>query len=146
MLKYLIAITALLGAVLFGLGWNKPNPYLWDSIEVTVTAYNSVPSQTNSQPFLAAWSDTLKPGQRAVAVSRDLIPMGLDHRTEVHLEGLGTFDGKYTVLDKTNRRFKKRIDLYFGLDIQAAREFGVQKATAYWRGEEFRLADNILNP
>ena len=45
-------------------------------LEVTVTAYNSVPEQTNEQPTIAAWGDQLAPGMKVIAVSRDLLEMG----------------------------------------------------------------------
>ena len=62
--------------------------YVWKSLEVDVSAYNSVPSQTDRLPNLAAWGDTLKPGMKCIAVSRDLIGMGLDHDTQVRIHGL----------------------------------------------------------
>jgi len=47
------------------------------SLKVTATAYNSLPGQTQGDPRLTAWGETLKPGMQAIAVSRDLIRMGL---------------------------------------------------------------------
>jgi 3D (Asp-Asp-Asp) domain-containing protein len=116
--------------LLLAYGWHTPNPVLWNSLEVTVTAYNSTPGQTSGDPFVAAWGDRLEPGMACVAVSRDLIPLGLGHEAEVYLEGIG---GPYVVLDKMNARFEKRIDVYYGVDVKAAREFGEQEAMAYWR-------------
>lgn len=58
------------------------------SLEVSASAYNSVASQTEGQPDLGAWGDVLEPGMRAIAVSSDLIDLGLDHGTEVTIEGL----------------------------------------------------------
>ena len=46
------------------------------SMVVTVTAYNSVPEQTNDEPTTTAWGDELKPGMKAVAVSPDLLKEG----------------------------------------------------------------------
>nr|WP_202820544.1 3D domain-containing protein [Psychroflexus sp. S27] len=89
---------------------------------VTATAYNSIESQTKKGNIgLAAWGDTLKPGMKTIAVSRDLIKLGLDHNEEVHIEGL---EGTYTVKDKMNKRWTKKIDIYMGLDAKAAREWG----------------------
>ena len=100
------------------------------SLEVTASAYNSVTSQTKKgNPALTAWGDTLKPGMKAIAVSRDLIPLGLTHGTQVRIEGL---DDIYTVLDKMNKRWTKKIDIYMGTDIKAAREWGAQKVTITW--------------
>jgi 3D (Asp-Asp-Asp) domain-containing protein len=67
---------------------------------------------------------------KAVAVSRDLIELGLDNQTEVWIDG---FDGPYRVVDKMNRRYERRIDIYFGKDVAAAREFGRRTARIYWR-------------
>lgn len=92
---------------------------------VTATAYNSVESQTKKgNPSLTAWGDTLVPGQLAIAVSRDLIELGLEHGKEVEIEG---FPGTYIVKDKMNKRWTKRIDIYMGLDKEAALDWGKQK-------------------
>jgi len=94
------------------------------SMEVVATAYNSVEHQTKKgNPSLAAWGDILEPGERAIAVSRDLIKMGLYHNEEVEIEGL---PGVYIVKDKMNKRWTKKIDIYMGLDEEAAIEWGKQ--------------------
>ncbi len=98
------------------------------SLEVTASAYTSTADETDSTPSLAAWGDTLKPGMRAIAVSRDLIAMGLTHGVMVSIKGL---DGKYSVLDKMNKRWKKKIDIYMGLDKTAAKEWGKRIVTIY---------------
>ena len=100
-----------------------------ESLEVTATAYNSVPGQTWGDPALTAWGDRLEPGMRALAVSRDLIALGLDHGAEVRIEGM---PGTWRVLDKLHRRWTRRIDLYMGEDVQAAREFGKRQVRIYW--------------
>lgn len=100
------------------------------TLEVTATAYNSVESQTKKgDPFTAAWGDKLQPGMKAIAVSRDLIPEGLDHKTKVRIEGL---NGTYLVLDKMNKRWKQKIDIYMGMDIGKAREWGKRKVNIEW--------------
>ncbi|TBW29387.1 hypothetical protein EZJ28_04505 [Gramella sp. KN1008] len=96
----------------------------WDTICVTATAYNSIPYQTEGNPSITAWGDTLKPGMRAIAVSRDLIRMGLDHNSKVRLEG---FDSIFLVKDKMHYRWRSRIDIYMGKDIDSARKFGRKK-------------------
>ena len=97
----------------------------WRQLEVTASAFNTLPWQTTkTKPAIAAWGDTLKPGMRAIAVSRDLIRKGLTHGTRVKIEGL---PGIYVVRDKMNRRFRKKIDIYMGKNIAAARAWGVQK-------------------
>ena len=99
------------------------------SLVVTATAYNSLPDQTNAQPHLAAWGDPITPGMKVIAVSPDLIPKGLDHRTPVRIEG---FPGVYLVLDKMHARWKKRIDIYMGHDLEAARAWGKRKVEISW--------------
>ncbi len=104
-----------------------------DSVErtlvVTATAYNSLPEQTDSEPHLAAWGDSLAPGMKVIAVSRDLIPVGLDRHTPVKIEG---FPGVYLVLDKMNKRWEKRIDIYMGHDLEAARAWGARQVEISW--------------
>lgn len=100
------------------------------SMVVTATAYNSVPSQTDSEPSTAAWGDRLEHGMKVVAVSRDLIADGLTKGTVLRIEG---FEGKFVVLDKTASRFKKRIDIYMGADVERARQFGVRQVRISWR-------------
>lgn len=106
------------------LSCQKEDPYLWKQIEVKATAYNSTRAQTYGDPSIAAWGDTLKPGMRSIAVSRDLIALGLKHNTPVKIEGL---DSIYLVKDKMHRRKRNQIDIYMGLDIAKARQWGVQR-------------------
>ena len=101
------------------------------TIEVTATAYNSLPGQTHrDHPEIAAWGDKLEPGMKAIAVSQDLLSMGLTYNTKVKIEGL---KGKYTVVDKMNKRWTKRIDIYMGKDKELAKEWGRQKVNITWR-------------
>lgn len=103
------------------------------SLEVTATAYNSVEAQTSKQPWLAAWGDTLAPGMKVIAVSRDLLELGLGRGTVVRIDGL---EGQFVVLDKMNKRWRRKIDVYMGSDIQAARKFGRRNVTIRWRSTE----------
>lgn len=103
------------------------------TLEVTATAYNSLPSQTEeNDPTTTAWGEELKPGMKGIAVSRDLIPLGLTHNTRVKIEGL---PGTYRVVDKMNQRWQKRIDIYMGNDVEAAKEWGKKKVTISWKVE-----------
>lgn len=99
------------------------------SLEVTATAFTSSRSETDSTPNITAWGDRLKPGMKCIAVSRDLIKLGLKHNTKVKIEGL---DGEYIVLDKMNKRWKKKIDIYMGKDRKKALEWGKKKVTIQW--------------
>lgn len=100
------------------------------SLNVIATAYNSVPSQTHGDPNVAAWGDRLKPGMKVIAVSRDLIRMGLGRDRKVIIDGL---EGHYIVKDKMNKRWNRRIDIYMGKDVKAARKWGKQEVTIRWR-------------
>ncbi len=99
------------------------------SLRVTATAYTSSPAETQGDPTLAAWGDRLKPGMKAVAVSRDLIDEGLGRGTEIEIEGL---DGRYVVLDKMHRRWTRKIDIYMGYDRRAARAWGRRQVEIRW--------------
>jgi len=102
----------------------------YDTIQVTATAYNSVEAQTKKgDPTLAAWGDILKPGMKSIAISRDFLKEGiLEHNSEVMIEGL---EGTYLVKDKMNKRWTRKIDIYMGLDEQAARNWGKQQVKIY---------------
>jgi len=109
------------------LGCKKPQKTYDIQKTVTATAYNSMKNQTKQgNAFLTAWGDTLVPGEKAIAVSRDLIREGLNHNSKVKIEG---FEGFYIVKDKMNKRWENRIDIYMGLDKEAALEWGKQKVT-----------------
>ncbi len=100
------------------------------SLRVTATAYNSLPAQTDSTPDIAAWGDRLHPSVKAIAVSRDLLhKYGLKHKDKVRISGL---DGEFLVLDKMNKRWQKKIDIYMGKDHRKARKFGSKRVTIKW--------------
>jgi 3D (Asp-Asp-Asp) domain-containing protein len=102
----------------------------YDTIKVTATAYNSVEAQTKKgDPTLAAWGDTLEPGMKCIAISRDFLKEDiLGHNSEVLIEGL---EGTYVVKDKMNKRWTRKIDIYMGLDEQAARNWGKKEIEIY---------------
>ncbi|SFZ91547.1 3D (Asp-Asp-Asp) domain-containing protein [Flaviramulus basaltis] len=95
--------------------------FSWNSAMVTATAYNSLAYQTNSNPHITAFGDSLFPGLKYIAVSRDLLKRGLKHNIPVKIEGL---EGIYIVKDKMHSRWKNRIDIYMGLNVEAAKEWG----------------------
>lgn len=100
------------------------DPYEWKELNVKATAYNSTRAQTFGNPNIAAWGDTLVPGMKSIAVSRDLIKMGLIHNTPVKIDGL---EGIFLVKDKMHRRKRMQIDIYMGKDIRKAKEWGVRR-------------------
>lgn len=127
-MKARVWFVGLLVAVLLA-ACSKTEQLAENALEVTASAYTSTAGETDDNPTLAAWGDTLKPGMKAIAVSRDLIKLGLTHNTEVRIEGL---EGTYRVLDKMNKRWEKKIDIYMGIDKAKAKEWGKRQVTIYW--------------
>lgn len=99
--------------------------YDWIPLEVTATAYNSVTWQTSYEhPKITAWGDSIEPGVKWIAVSRDLLRKGLRHNTMVKID---TFEGIYLVKDKMHYRWTNRIDIYMGENIKKAKKWGRRK-------------------
>ena len=101
------------------------------ALTVTATAYNSVPGQTHGDPHDGAWGDRLAPGTRAIAVSQDLVALGLGRGATVRIVGL---PGEWVVLDRMPSRWTRRIDLYMGRDVAAALAFGKREVQVTWTG------------
>ncbi len=99
------------------------------TLVVTATAYNSLPEQTQGDPTRGAWGDELVPGMKAIAVSSDLEELGLTRGVRVRIEGL---PGTYTVLDRMPRRWTRKIDIYMGRDVAAARAWGRRRVKIRW--------------
>ena len=103
----------------------QEDAYHWLPLKVTATAYNSTPAQTSYEhPGITAWGDSIKPGVKWIAVSRDLLKKGLDYNTLVKID---TFKGLYVVKDKMHPRWRNRIDIYMDEDVKKAREWGRKK-------------------
>ncbi len=116
-------LLALLGAALLAApAFARSERGRW--LEVVVTAYNATPAQTDSDPWVAAWNNRLRPGMKAVAVSRDLLALGLRNGARVKIDGL---PGEYVVLDKTHKRWTRRVDLFMGRDVKRALEWGKRR-------------------
>lgn len=98
--------------------------YDWTTIKVTASAYNSLANQTEGNPNITAFGDTLKLGDKYIAVSRDLMRKGLKYNTPVKID---TFQGVYWVKDKMHYRWKNKIDIYMGNDVKMARKWGRRK-------------------
>lgn len=99
-------------------------------LRVTATAYTSHVGQTDSTPNIAAWGDRLRPGMKVIAVSRDLLKKyGLKHKQKVRIKGLA---GEYAVLDKMNKRWRKKIDIYMGKNKRKAFQWGRRKVEILW--------------
>ena len=105
--------------------------YIWKKLKVTATAYNSFPSQTSKiHPGITAWGDSLRPGMKIIAVSKDLIALGLDYNTHVKIQGDTSI---YLVKDKMHSKWKNRIDIYMGKDKEKALKWGRKKITIHYR-------------
>lgn len=100
------------------------------TLEVSASAYTSHVEQTSAQPWIAAWGDRLHPDVKSIAVSRDLVEMGLTRGVRVRIDGL---PGEYVVLDKMAKRWRRKIDIYMGEDVDAAIQWGVRKVRIRWR-------------
>ncbi len=99
-------------------------------LRVTATAYSSHRNQTDKTPFLAAWNNRLRPGMKIIAVSRDMLTRyGMKNGTKVRIAGL---PGVYRVRDKMNKRYRKRIDIYMGLNKRKALRWGRRSVVIYW--------------
>jgi 3D (Asp-Asp-Asp) domain-containing protein len=104
-------------------------PRKQQTLLVTATAFNSVPQQGQGDPSIGAWGDKIAPGMNVIAVSADLVSLGLVRGTRVKIEGLRN---EYVVIDRMPSKWKKRIDIYMGNDIKAARSWGRRDVTIYW--------------
>jgi 3D (Asp-Asp-Asp) domain-containing protein len=115
----------LLAVLVSGCAWFRPAREL----EVTATAFNSSSGQTDASPGVTAFGIRLRPGMRVVAVSRDLEALGLTEGVTLHIDGL---DGDWRVADRMAERWTKKIDIYFGNDVEAARRWGNRRVRIRW--------------
>jgi 3D (Asp-Asp-Asp) domain-containing protein len=92
---------------------------------VTATIYHATPEQTDSTPDITAsnkkidLSNPLK--HRWIAVSRDLEEKGLTFGVKVCVTGAGDLDGIWTVQDRMNSRWTKRIDFLVNQEIKGGK-------------------------
>ena len=119
---------ALCAVVLSGCAWFRPGLPSRE-LQVTATAYNSVRGQTDKSPAVTAYGIRLRPGMRIVAVSRDLEELGLREGVRLRIDGV---DGEWRVGDRMHGRWKRKIDLYMGEDVQAAKRWGTRRVWIRW--------------
>jgi 3D (Asp-Asp-Asp) domain-containing protein len=112
----------------------------WESLEVTASAYNSLAYQNQGDPKITAWGDTLKPGMNVIAVSRDLIKKGLVYNTPVKIDGLS---GIFFVKDKMHHRWRNKIDIYMGVDVQKAKNWGRKKINIQYLAQKDTLHEDL---
>lgn len=129
--QLLIIVTVIFASAGFsGCDFYQEKPVeVWDTLTVNASAYNSLGYQTEGNPNIGAWGDTIDPGMKVIAVSRDLIRKGIDHNTRVSIQG---FEGEYLVKDKMHPRWKNKIDIYMGEDVERARKWGRKKVDIYY--------------
>ncbi|MFO0688907.1 MAG: hypothetical protein U0900_09375 [Myxococcota bacterium] len=96
---------------------------------VKASAYNSRRGQTDASPGIGAWGDRLVPGMKVIAVSKDLIELGLRRGQRVRIAGL---PGEFVVLDRMPSRWRQKIDIYMGHDVRAALRWGVRNVEISW--------------
>jgi 3D (Asp-Asp-Asp) domain-containing protein len=102
------------------------------TLRVSASAYNSLPEQTDDTPQLTASGVILEPGMRVIAVSPDLLQMGLRYGMLVQIDGM---PGEWRVVDRMASRWRHSIDLYMGEDREAARAWGRRNVTIRWRSD-----------
>ena len=95
------------------------------SILVTATIYHADPAQTDADYLTTASNKTINEadpqGHRWIAVSRDLEQHGFVFGTKVLVEGAGQLDGIWTVEDRMNKRWTKRIDFLVNKDVKGGK-------------------------
>jgi len=101
------------------------------NLEVTAMAYTSRSVGKSGKTALprAANGQYLTPDANAIAISPDLFEHGLAFDKKVRIDGL---EGEYTVMDTMSPRHSKTIDIYFGNDQSAARQWGSRNLTISW--------------
>lgn len=86
-----------------------------EQVLATITAYNTIPEQTDNTPCLGAGGNIC--GRNNVVACPRSIPLG----TWVIID-----DTYYQCLDRLNIKYDDRFDISFDKDIQGAKEFGRQ--------------------
>ncbi len=112
----------------------------WKTVEVTASAYNSLTYQNQGNPKITAWGDTLKPGMNVIAISRDLMKKGMVYNTPVKIDGLS---GIFFVKDKMHHRWRNKIDIYMGVDVQKAKNWGRKKISIQYLAQNDSLVENL---
>ena len=110
-----------------------PVPILIDTMHVTVTAYSSTPAQTDSTPFITASNTRVRDG--IVAMSRDLLRRYTPDAPFAYGDSVQVLGRVYVVEDTMNRRWSRRIDIWFPDSLQAL-EFGKQYAVLEPAGKD----------
>ena len=95
------------------------------AILVTATIYHADPKQCNADYLTTASMKTINsqsPGShRWIAVSRDLEKHGFVFGAKVMVTNAGNMNGVWTVEDRMNKRWVKRIDFLVDYDMKGGK-------------------------
>jgi 3D (Asp-Asp-Asp) domain-containing protein len=98
---------------------------LFFTIIVTATIYHADPKQTNADYLTTASLKKINPqcpgDHRWVAVSRDLEEYGFVFGKTIYVEGAGDMDGLWTIEDRMNKRWTKRIDFLVDYEVKGGK-------------------------
>lgn len=100
------------------------------ALRVKAMAYTGCLPKKSKRTPRGAWGDPLTRDVKAVAVSPDLLEMGLDRGDVITIEGL---PGKYKVLDVMHTRHDRSIDIFYGDDQCGALQWGKRTLTITWQ-------------
>ncbi|MHC1789820.1 hypothetical protein [Solidesulfovibrio sp.] len=100
------------------------------SVRVKALAYTACSVKSKKRTPRGAWGDALTSDIKAVAVSPDLLDMGLDRGDVISIEGL---PGQYKVLDIMHGRHDKTIDIFYGDDRCGAMQWGKRTLNITWQ-------------
>lgn len=94
---------------------------------VTATIYHADPAQCNADYLTTASLKKINSDNPAIhrwiAVSRDLEKLGFTMGKQVRICGAGNLDGVWTIEDRMNKRWTKRIDFL----VNKSRKYGKWK-------------------
>lgn len=92
-------------------------PAVKETKKVTVTAYASVPAQTDDTPFITADGSRVRDG----IIAANFLPIG----TQVRMPELYG-DKVFEVHDRMHRRFRNRVDIWMDSNRKSI-EFGIRR-------------------
>lgn len=95
---------------------------LW-KIKIPLTAYNSLPGQTDGTPCIAARGYNLCEANEENVIAANFLPMG----AKVKIPELFG-DREFTVVDRMNARYYYRADIWMR-EYEDAKKFGIKYAT-----------------
>ena len=114
---------------------NLPILETYQGIPVTVTAYNAVPEQTDSDPHIASCGPLAAVQGPVVALSRDLFFRdGRKQCGDLVIVQVGEVTIVATVWDTMAARFTNRVDVLMDT-VGEAKQWGKQSGYLLWGGQ-----------